>query len=176
MFASSWSDQQIYNGIFHGCGLQKLSRLFFPFLSLHSWSKCTLVDLTNEGAIFKRVSIQREKGLKSRKIDDDNSPNNRYGNILSDCRLKYLLGGYFFLFTPFLILIHLCKSHKQRANMLKNTPLERSGLQSLKSLHIFGSKLPCFEVLQFSFSWFIFVWGFTDFTGFDPFCLFCNYL
>ena len=83
-----------------------------------------------------------------------------------------LLGGYFFLFMPFLILIHLCKSHKQRANMLKNTPLERSGLQSLKSLHIFGSKLPCFEVLQFSFSWFIFVWGFTDFTGFDPFCFF----
>lgn len=57
-----------------------------------------------------------------------------------------LLGGCFFLFMPFLILIHLCKSHKQRANMLKNTPLERSGLQSLKSLHIIGSKLPCFEV------------------------------
>ena len=31
--------------------------------------------------------------------------------------------------------------------MLKNTPLERSGLQSLKSLHIFGSKY--YHVLRF---------------------------
>lgn len=57
-----------------------------------------------------------------------------------------LLGGYFFLFTPFLILIHLCKSHKQRANMLRILPWKEVGF---KVSSLYTSLAANYHVLRF---------------------------
>ena len=89
----------------------------------------------------KKITQLEGEGLQSLKIDDGNSPKDRYINFPPDRTLKSSRWFFFFLFAPFLIKIHL----KSRADMKKNVQM------LINSVSVW---LPFGHILHKSGSWF----------------------